>query len=821
MSNTILYHMKLYACLFLSVISSFSFAQSEQETKQRMHDQERSGDMRSQVANMRSDTIDILNYKISLDITDFTNKVIKGNTVVKFTPKLNGINNLYLDLLKLTIDSIEIGGNNLTYSYNDTLLGINLPATYNVNDTVLLKVSYHGTPQGDPTGWGGFYFQSGYAYNLGVGFGALPHTYGRVWFPCFDNFVERASYEFNITTNAGKVAFCNGYLASDTTDTGGFRTRKWIMAQPIPTYLASVSVAAYTSINQTYNGINGPVPIIIAAVPTDTTAVKNSFVNLPVALSTFENHFGPYMWNRVGYCMVPFNSGAMEHATNISYPKATANGSLTYQNLYAHELSHHWFGDLATCRTAEDMWLNEGWAHYCEFLFYEALSGYNTYLSTMRTNHEDVLHFAHNKEGGYLTLSNIPQDYTYGDHVYNKGADVAHTMRGYMGDSLFFYSVKTYLSQNNYKDVSSADFMNALTAASGMDMSDFFNDWVNSPGYPHFSIDSVQSVSAGGSNYNVTVYVKQKLTGAPHYYNNVPLEVTFKAANWTEQTQNLVMSGQNASLSFTVPFDPAFVALNLKEKISHAVAPEYKTIKATGSSSFANAKMTINVLSITDSAFVRVEHNYTAPDPFHSCCMPYRLSPNRYWKVDGILPAGFRAKATINYEGRTLGFSGNYWLDNLLNITTEDSLVLMYRRNAADDWHVYPYYTKNVLTNLLDKHGSITIDSLQLGEYVFAMRDFLATGIQDLAKDEKGKIIVYPNPSKNNLTINFSELKKEIIQASVVISDLNGKIIYTEKLADQQENLKVNTTGFSNGVYFITVKNTNKNIARSKFIVSH
>jgi aminopeptidase N len=722
----------------------------------------------------------------------------------------------------LIIDSVEIAGNNLTYIYDDTLLSVNLPLTVNITDTLQLKVSYHGTPQGDPTGWGGFYFQSGYAYNLGVGFGALPHTYGRVWFPCFDNFVERSSYEFNITTNAGKTSYCNGYLAHDTTNLIGFRTRKWILNEPIPTYLASVAVAAYAEVNQTYNGLNGSIPIILAALPSDTTGVKNSFVNLNTAMSTFENRFGPYMWNRVGYCMVPFNSGAMEHATNIAYPRSTATGSLTYQSLYAHELSHHWFGDLATCRTAEDMWLNEGWARYCEFIFSEALSGYNSYLSGVRTNHEDVLHFAHVKEGGYLTLSNVPQTYTYGDHVYNKGADIAHTMRGYMGDSLFFHSVKTYLAQNNYKDVSSDDFKDALSAASGMNMADFFDDWVHQPGFLHFSIDSTQSTAISAGNYNVTVFVKQKLTGATHYGNNVPLEVTFKAADWTEQKQTLVMSGQNMSFNFTVPFDPAFVALNMGEKISHAVAPEIKTLKTTGSSNFTNAKMTMNVLAITDSAFVRVEHNYTAPDPFHTTAMPYRLSPNHYWKVDGILPSTFYGKATINYDGRTTSFSGNNWLDNLLNITTEDSLVLMYRRNAADEWHEYPAYVKNTVSSLTDKRGIITIDSLRLGEYTFGMRDYFATGIQADIKSGKGNITIYPNPSKNSLTVDLSAIKKEIDPSTYVnVTDVSGKIIFSEKLSDQQELLKINTSNFSNGIYFIDVRSQKKNVGRSKFIVSH
>ncbi len=812
---------KVYASFLFVVIAYNANSQSCQQKHDPIHfTKSQSGDISVMASNLRSDTINVLNYTINLNITDFTTNTINGNTEVKFTPKINGITKLSLDLLELVIDSIEIGGVNILasqYAYNDSLIHINLPTTHNIGDTATIVVHYRGTPQIDATGWGGFYFQSGYAYNLGVGFGALPHVYGRVWFPCFDNFVERSSYEFNITTNAGKTSYCNGYLANDTTDGSGNRTRQWIMNEEIPTYLACVAVANYEQINQTYNGIAATYPIMIAAVASDTTAVKNSFINLPVALSTYENHFGPYMWNKVGYSMVPFNSGAMEHATNITYPKATATGSLTYQNLYAHELSHHWFGDLATCRTAEDMWLNEGWAHYCEFLFFETLNGYPNYLAYVRNNHEPNLQFNSVKEG-VLTLSNIPQTFTYGDHVYNKGADIAHTMRGYMGDSLFFYSVRTYLGNNNYKDVSSTDFMNELTAASGMNMSDFFNGWVFNPGWPHFSIDS-STVVPSGPNYNVTIYVKQKLTDAPTYFNNVPLEVTFKAADWTENTQSFLMSGANASFTFTVPFDPKFIAVNMGEKISHAVAPEMKTLKTVGSTGFANAKFTLNVLSIVDSAFVRVEHNYTAPDPAYA--IPYRLSPKRYWKVDGLLPSTFSAKATITYDGRTSAFSGNFWLDNNLINTFEDSLVLLYRPNASVNWSLYPYQTINMQANNNDKRGIMTIDSLQLGEYVFAMMDY-ASGIQNYTfSTEDNYLKVFPNPAKDKITVDLlSSGIKSSDNSMLLITDVSGKIVHKVKLT-QQSTIDIGTSTFANGVYFVSIKSKEGVVAKNRFIVAH
>ena len=146
-----------------------------------------------QALNNRSDTVDIINYTINLDITDSVNTQIKGNTIVKFAPKVNGVMELDLDLLKLLIDSITLNNVQITYNYNDTLIRIHLPNALNIVDTANVTVYYHGVPQGDPSGFGGFYFQGGYYYNMGVGFSANPHVYGRVWHPCFDNFVERAT----------------------------------------------------------------------------------------------------------------------------------------------------------------------------------------------------------------------------------------------------------------------------------------------------------------------------------------------------------------------------------------------------------------------------------------------------------------------------------------------------------------------------------------------------------------------------------------------------------------------------------------------------
>jgi len=664
--------------------------------------------------NLRSDTFDIIKYTINLDITDFANQKIKGNTIVRYAPKLNGQAKISLDLLKMTIDSITQNSTQLTYTYNDTLLRVNLPITVNTSDTNNLIVYYHGAPQGDPAGWGGFSFSGNYAYNLGVGFGANPHNYGRVWFPCFDNFVEKSKYEFNITTILAKTSFCNGALISDITN-GGVHTRKWILDKEIPTYLASVAVADYTQVNWNIAAANGNLPVVLAARPTDTTAIKNGFVHLPNAVLGFENYYGPYVWNRVGYCLVPFNSGAMEHATNIAYPQAAT--SITYESqLMAHELSHHWWGDLMTCETQEDMWLNEGMASYSERLFLEWTYNYGKYIAEVKSIHDDIVKYIHLRENGFRAISGVPHQYTYGDHVYKKGSDVAHTLRSYMGDAAFFAGLKYVMQQKAYKNMNSLEFRDLLETSSGLNLHDFFDNWVMNAGWPHFSIDSI-TTTGSVAPYTSVVHVKQKLFGAPNLYSNVPLEVSFMNTAWNKEIKTITMSG--ASQSFTVQTNvlPVYAGMNVDSKISDAISSEYKTIKTNTNINYALGRALVMVSNKgADSSFVRVEHNIAAPDPIQNNVYNFRLNSQHYWKVDGILSNGFVAKLRFNFDGGKVK-SGNSYLDTSLIIVNSDSLILLYRKNASDDWKEVSHYTKMTFGA---KVGNFTVDTLKFGEYVFA-----------------------------------------------------------------------------------------------------
>lgn len=739
----------------------------------------------------RSDSIAIQHYNVHLDVRDFSTFVLKGRTQVIFEPLVNNISKLRLDLIGLAIDSVHDASGNLL-SFAPVQLGyvINLGATYNAGNPAAIEVFYHGTTVQDPT-FGGFYFNSTYAYNVGVSLDDIPHNYGKTWFPCFDNFTTRSTYDLYVTTLPNHDAACGGVFQGTTILPDLSETHHWKINQAIPSYLVSVAVSNYVFVNNTFTDYqNNPVPVKLAARPSDTTNMKNSFVNLESAFDIFEAKWGPYRWDRVGYVLVPMTSGAMEHAMNIAFPQQAANGGLSWQSVMAHELSHHWWGNLVTCRTAEDMWINEGSANYCEYVFTEEFTGRSAYEAAVRNQHKELLRTCHIDDGGYWPLSGVPQEHTYGTTTYSKGADMIHTLRAYLGDSLFFNGLSELLAQNQFSDMDALEYRDDLSAITGVNLDNFFKDWIFQGGWPHVSIDSL-TVLPNDSQYDVTIHLKQKLVGRTAYGNQIPVTLTLRDNSWNTFEQTIHSSGVNNAVTVTVPFQPTLGYLNRDELISHAVTATYSTFNTTGTKTLSHSNLTLQVQSITDSVFVVAEHNWAAPDAVADAASGYLISPQRYWRIDGIWGSGFNTSATFRYSGQFSG--GNAYLDHLLITGAEDSLVLLYRPDRSADWHEFATYTKS-MGNVNDKAGSFTATNLQKGEYAIALKG------QYLALDEMKKeaaVVIYPNPATGYVTVETA-----VAPDRIVVRDAVGRQV-DQRLAPGTKT-GFATASWAKGTYWIT-----------------
>ena len=762
-------------------------------------------------AQVVTDSIHIKHYSIYIDTISYASKTIKGHTYVTVQSKLSGVNNISLSLRKMLVDSISAVGNPLAYTYNDTALCIQAPTPLNVNDTVVLKISYHGKPVTDPT-FGGFSFSGSYAFNIGVGFDADPHNMGNVWFPCLDVFDDKAFYDFHITTPPTYKAFCNGTLQSVTTNADGNKVFYWTLEKPIPTYLAAIAVAPYAEVHRNYKGI----PMMFASVPTDTAKTKIYFAKIDTAMRVFIDSYGPYPWEKVGYVCVPFNGGAMEHATSIHIGSVFVNSGITYETIGPHELSHMWWGDLVTCKTQEDMWLNEGFASYNERLFTQAAYGQAAYKNSIRTNHRTVLQLTHtpNKDGSYIALNAVPHAYTYGSTVYDKGADIVHTLRNYMGDAKFFKGCKDYMTTHAYGNATSFQLRNALSTSSGIDMTDFFNDWVFTPGFPHFSIDSVISKPASGK-FDVSVYTRQRSKGNTHLYK-MPVECRFtNGANDTTIIVNI--NAFTNKHTITLSFNPTWTMLDHDEKISDAISDYEQLITTTGNKAFPETNTSLSVVNTgSTNSIMRIEHNWIAPDSVIGDTS-LTVSDYHYWKIDGLLSPGFVGSTIFNYNGSnaTTGY-----IDNTFIIGSENNLVMAYRKGPGYNWTVAPHQTLS-MGSATDKVGSIKVDSIKLGEYSLAKKTGLV-GISTVTKNNDNReLILSPNPIqlKQNTIINIKLPLLETNTAVLRVLNATGKIIHETTIYKHQAEITWDAYGIATGLYFINLEENGKQSISKKLLI--
>lgn len=703
--------------------------------------------------------------------------MIVAQAHIRFVPRVQGISELRLDLIQLTVDSVLAGPQQLPFTHQAGVLRVDLGQSFGPADTLAIDVHYRGTPATDPSNFGGFYLESTYIYNLGVAFQSQPHSYGRAWFPCFDNFVERCSFEFLVTTHMGRSAWCNGVLQGITPLGGDTLVTHWRMDATIPSYLASVAVANYAAVRDTFPSIGGAaIPVDLVARPQDTTAMKNSFIHLRDAFDAFEGCFGAYAWDRIGYHLA--SRGAMEHSTNITYPDFIANGNLQYEATMAHELAHQWFGDLVTCERAEEMYINEGFAEYLSFLFLEAVYGHGHYLNVVRANHYDMLKSCHWKDGGiHHALANVPQDHTYGEHSYNKGADVLHTLRSYLGADGFCTGLTSFLDAHAFQAVNSTQLRDHLGAVTGVDLTHFFNDWIFQGGWASFEVDSFFTAPAGGGLWTTTVHVEQKLKGADHYYEQVPVTVTLRAADgglW-DHPDPVMMGGAGTTFSISTPFPPVAVRLNVDDRISLARTAVQEAVTQTGAKNLAQADLTLLVNTLPAPFELRAEQYWVAADPVADPAHLYLVSPDRWWRLEGDPPAGLDMVVRITFDGRPIangGFDVGL-MDALVGPTfREDSLVILYRPNAHFPWAALTS-TVNPLGSATDRWGRIEATLPGMGDLTLGRR-ISATSIPQ-NELTASTFRVFPVPADERIMV---EAQQAIGSGWVLcLSDQRGSVI--------------------------------------------
>lgn len=727
------------------------------------------------------ENIDVTHYEIHLNEINISDRTLDANTIISFKT-LSSLDELDLELKSLNVSSVtsdDVIINN--FSQDGDVLNIIFGNTVPANTNISLSISYEGNTFNES--WGGIHWSNDYVYNLGVGFDSQPHNLGKTWFPCIDNFTDKASYDLYITLPSDMVSSCGGLLTETNNNGNGTKTDHWVVSQEIATYLMSFAIGDFVLWEDTYEGIERNIPINVYAKSNQIDKVEATFANTKIFAAFFEDKFGPFPFNRISY--VSTNLGCMEHVDNIAFASSLITGTSNIDSDFfiSHEMAHAWFGNKVTCSTAADMWLNEGFATFCNNYYYTELYGEDFYYEAMDNLIDDIIMSCHTKEG-WIPLNELPLDLTYGTMAYDKGAVVAHTLMNYLGRETFNDAIKYYLNKFDSKAASSEDLCEALTEATGIDMNNFFESWVYTPGSPVYYVQYF-TTEPNGDKFDVTINMIQDHRGAEYIGNAVRYELTFVDEDWNMHDEIVSWDGQSADINITLDFEPAAIFCDINNKFADACHDETYILKQTGSKDFGKAKFKAIVEDISDSTLLRIEHRWIGPTSAGEIPEGLTISSDRYWTIHRL----DKGEATIKGEFQ---YHKNTSYDANLLVNPNDSVVLLYRPDGLHQWQSINYAFQGNNT-----FGRMTVDNVMNGDYVLGVWDEEHAIINE--NNSSLNINIYPNPAKD-----FIKLSTNSCQMSIV-SVYNHLGILVEEIEVNSNDIEINTSEYSNGIYLIDI----------------
>lgn len=743
-------------------------------------------------AKTPGDNFDVTHYEIHINEIDFTNHTLQAQTIVTLTT-LSATNAIELELKTLTVSAVTSTDATISnFSQTGDVLTINLASSLAANATASFTITYGGNTFNES--WGGIMWTNGYVCNMGVGFESIPHNLGKCWFPCVDNFTDKATYDVYVTVPNDLTAVCGGNLEGTTDNGDGTKTVHYNVPQEIATYHISFVAGDYVEWTDTYNGMEHDIPITVYVKPNQAGMVQGTFVNVKDIANFFENNFGPYPFNRIGYSIT--SVGCMEHIDNIGITSGVLTGNTSQEEYVAHEMSHMWFGNKVTCATAEQMWLNEGFAQFCGVFYRSGIYGESDFQQAMSTKINSITKWCKN-ESNWIPLNNVPQTMTYDNNaVYNRGAVVVNTMMNYIGRETFLEGMRSYLNTYNYSAATSEQLRDALTNATGIDMNGFFDTYVFTAGLPHYGVDLI-NVTPNGNQYDATVRMTYQHVGPEHVGQNNRVEVTFIDNGGQMQTTLVNWDGSEANQNVTLDINPIAAFADYYNHFLDAKIDKNLTTTTTANLG-VEQQLTITVSSVTDSVMLRGEEHFVAPD--NNPNIPgLTLSTRHYWNV---LRLDF---GEANVSGK-FTFSNNANMDGDIIQTENDSAVLLYRANINDTWHTIPYEQQGNW-----KIGFFTVSDLPTGQYTIGAIDKTQLGMGENIIDTK-KMILTPNPTNYFVKISTKTENSEILIINSLGQTINSFPIYGNDATISVEN-------FPAGIYYVNLLDEKKNIISTEKLV--
>ena len=513
----------------------------------------------------REKIFDLVHTKLKVDF-NFSDKTMNGEAWVTLKPHYYDANKVVLDANTMIISEVKLNEKNLNFTYNDFDLEIVLPKIYTKNQEFTLYIKYLSQPEkvkdrGSKaiTDAKGLYFinTDGFDKNKTAQIWTQGETQANsAWFPTIDAPNQKMTQEIEITVPNKYVTLSNGALINQIKK-GKNRTDHWKLDKKHAPYLAFIGVGEFEIIKDNYKDI----PVDYYVEKEYAPYAKEIFGLTPEMIGFFETKLGvEFPWNKYSQIVVrDYVSGAMENTT------AVVHGEQAYQkpgqlidnniqeNTIAHEIFHHWFGNLVTSESWSNLALNESFANYSEYLWREYKYGkvnaemhlfeqVEAYKNAQDAKNKSLVRFTYDDREDLFDLVS-----------YNKGGAILHMLRKVVGDKAFFEGLKQYLTKYQYQSAEVHQLRLVFEELTGKDLNWFFNQWFYGAGHPDIQVSYDYNIL----RKTVTVNLFQLQAG----YFQFPISIdVFEGSKKARHT--VFVDAKDASFTFPYNSQPNLIQIN-------------------------------------------------------------------------------------------------------------------------------------------------------------------------------------------------------------------------------------------------------------------